>query len=60
MYAIKRFTRKRRETLTNWYKTHGARYILVGVGIGGEYAVSVVGRHQKRRYVKICKRLNAQ
>lgn len=59
MFKIKRFTRARRERLTNWDKSHGARFILVGISDdGSEYTVSVVGRRQKRRYIKICKRLN--
>lgn len=59
MFKIKRFTRARRERLTNWDKPHGARFILVGISDdGSEYAVSVVGRRQKLRYIKICKRLN--
>ena len=59
MFKIKRSTRARRERLTNWDKPHGARFILVGISDdGSEYAVSVVGRRQKRRYIKICKRLN--
>ena len=59
MYKIKRFTRFRRKRLTNWDKPHGARFILVGISDdGSEYAVSVIRRRQKRRYIKICKRLN--
>ncbi len=59
MHEIKRFTRARRERLTNWDKPHGARFILVGISDdGSEYAVSVIRRRQKRRYIKICKRIN--
>lgn len=61
MYKIKKFTRARRENLTNWDKPRGARFVLVCVsGDGTETAVSVVRRHDKRRYVKICKRLNGE
>lgn len=61
MHEIKRFTRARREKLTNWDKPHRRRYVLVCVGIDGtETALAVFGRRDKRRYNKICDRLNGK
>lgn len=61
MHEIKRFTRARREKLTNWDRPHRRRYVLVCVGNdGAETALAVFRRREKRRYNKVRDFLNGR